>query len=94
MHLCGATLLGIFTRGVAGCSKIPLPRRHMLFHPILFVLVVPDVTAKITRARAHIKPVTCAKHISGLEIIRMHDQYNFLIVRYNTCVPVLVVLAI
>ena len=41
----------------------------------MFGLFVPDVTSDITRARAHLKPMTHAKQFYDLEILWMHDQY-------------------
>ena len=39
-------------------ANVPLPHRCMFSQPIAFGLVVPDVTTKITCARAHLKPMT------------------------------------
>ena len=41
----------------------------------MFGNVVPDITTKIMRASVHLKPVTHAETFSGLDILRMHDQY-------------------
>ena len=44
----------------------------------MFGLVVPDKTTKVTRVSAHLKSVMRAKSFSGFNIIRVHDQNNFL----------------
>ena len=47
----------------------------MLYHPIYFGLVVPDATPKITRARSHLKYVTCPELLYILRILWMYYQY-------------------
>ena len=49
-------------------ANVLLPRQRTLSQPIALQLVVLDLTPKITRARAHLKPVTLAKKFlaSGL----------------------------
>ena len=78
VYYCGVTLLGIFPRGFSDRAKILLPHQRALCQPISFVIVVPDIIAKIMRAYAHLKPVTCAEQFSGLNILWMHYQYAFL----------------
>ena len=67
--------MGISPRGFSDHVYILLPRQRTLSHPIVFVLVVPNVTSKITCARAHPKSVTCPEQLSRLEILRAYDQY-------------------
>ena len=71
------TLLGIFPYSFTDRANVPISRRRTLSQPIIFGLVVPDITTKITRACAHLKPVTRPKTFSGLKIIWMHNQYAF-----------------
>ena len=54
-----------------------LPRQCTISQKIVFGLVVPNITPEIKRAGTHLKPVTRAKQFSGLEILWMHDQYDF-----------------
>ena len=56
---------------------VPLPRLCTILKTIKFELVIPDKTAKIMRARAHIKPMTQAKPFYGFDIIWMHYQNDF-----------------
>ena len=74
---CGVTLLGIFHRVFSDRVGILLPRQRNLSQPIVFGLIVPNVTPKITCARAHLKSVTCSKATSSLDIIQAYNQYDF-----------------
>ena len=67
------TLLGIFPHGFSDCANFLLPRQLTLSLPIVFVIVVPNVTAKTSRSCAHLKPVTRAETISGLGILQVHN---------------------
>ena len=58
-------------------DNVLLSHQHTLSQPIVFGLVIPDVTPKIMRARAHLKPVTRDEQFSGLKILQIHDKYNF-----------------
>ena len=69
--------MGAFTHGFADCANVTLPHQRMIFHPITFGLVVPNITANIMRDRAHLEHVTRAEQFSGLEILRMHNQHDF-----------------
>ena len=51
-------------------SDVPLPLQRALSQIISFGLVIPDVTPKITCARAHLKSMTCSKQFYNLDIIR------------------------
>ena len=73
----GVTLLGIFSRSFSDRANVLLPRQRTLSGTIALGLIFPDVTPKRTRARAHLKSMTCAKHFPHLNIIWMHDQYAF-----------------
>ena len=75
MYHCVVTLLGIFTRGFSDCVNVLLPRQLTISQPISLGLVVPNVTQTIMCARAQLKSVTCAETISGLDMIRIHNQY-------------------
>ena len=75
---CGVTLVRIFPHSFSDLSNVLLPRQCMLSWTIPFGLVVSDITPEIMRAHAHLKPMTCAEHFSGLKILEMHDQYAFL----------------
>ena len=72
---CSVTLLGIFPCGFADRVDILLPRQRTISQPIVFGLVVPNVTPKIMCACAHPKSVTWPKTFSCLKILRVYDQY-------------------
>ena len=68
--------MGIFPPVFSDCVDILLPCQSTPSQPIAFGLIVPNVTPKITCARAHHKYVMYAKQLSILEIIRVYDQYD------------------
>ena len=69
------TLLGVFTCSFVDLSNVLLPRQRTLSQTIDVGLVVHDVIPKIKFVHAYLKYVTCDELISGLEILRMYDQY-------------------
>ena len=69
--------LGMFPHGFSDCANVPLPCLCTLFQTIMFGMVVPDITAKITCTRVHLKTVIQTKQFSGFKIVWMHNQYFF-----------------
>ena len=67
----------MFTRIFADRTDVPLPRLCVIFQSIMFGHVIPDKISKITRDRAHLKPMTQDKLFSGFNIVLMHDQNAF-----------------
>ena len=57
----GINLLRIFLRHFVDRTDVSLPFIHPLFDPISFVFFIPNITAKITCACAHPKPINHAK---------------------------------
>ena len=55
-------------------ANVNLPHQITLSQPIALRLVIPNIKPAITRARGHL---TRAENVSGLEIIRMYNQYAF-----------------
>ena len=73
----GIPLLMIFPSSFANRSNSILPRLCSLLQPVMFGLIVPNLSASITRARAHLKPMKRPKQVSGSEIFWMHDHNYF-----------------
>ena len=65
--------LGIFPRCFSDSVNILFPYQRTIFYPIMFVLVVPDKTAKVMCDSADLKPVAQSKPFSGFKIIRMNE---------------------
>ena len=76
MYRYGVTLIGIFPRSFADRVDILLLRQRTLSQPIVFGLVVPNVTPKIMCARANPKSVTFLKHFSLVKILWAYYQYT------------------
>ena len=70
------TLLEIFPGGFADRVNIFLSRQLTISQPITFGIIAPDVTPKITYARAHLKSLTCPELLPVLKTPQMHDQYD------------------
>ena len=70
------TLMWIFPCIFSDRANIFLPRQRTLPQTIALVLAVPNVISKIMCAREHLKSVTCTELLSGINILRVHDQYD------------------
>ena len=60
----------------AECVDSLLPRQCILYQPIVFRLVIPNLTPKITCAPATPKSMTCSEHFYSLDILRSYKQYS------------------
>ena len=67
-------------------ANVLLPHICIFFQPLMFVLVVPDITAKITHTCAQLKPMTQANQFAGFDIVWMHDHNSFLKVWCNALI--------
>ena len=75
---CSVNFLMIFICRFGDCMNIYLPFIRLIFEPLVFGLIIPDITTEITCARANLKPMTGTKQLPHLDIFSMHDQNDFI----------------
>ena len=73
----GVTLLRIFPCHFGDRMNIYFPFIRSLFEPLVFVFVIPDISANIRWICANLKPTTHAKFFHHFGIVRIHDQNYF-----------------
>ena len=84
---CSVTLLVVFPHNFSDSVDILLPRQCKLSQPIMFGVVVTNVTPKIYCACAHPKSVTCPEHFSCLGILRGVQSGHNWSDRCDTLIP-------